>query len=158
MTEQPGSPDRVGLPGSVRRNPLGVTATSLRDQTHLVYRFDAASDGAVWLARQLCEQWLRERHVRSDAICDLLLVTTEMCTGIRHGEVVLRVGAEGADVDITVESAGSDTVVLPSDDDAVRPASGDLRLAAALCDRIVLEVTPERTVVRARRHGVVLPD
>jgi hypothetical protein len=158
MTEQQGSPDRVGLPGSVRRNPLGVTATSLRDQTHLVYRFDAASDGAVWLARQLCEQWLRERHVRSDAICDLLLVTTEMCTGIRHGEVVLRVGAEGADVDITVESAGSATIVLPSDDDVVRPVSGDLRLAAALCDRIVLEVTPERTVVRARRHGVVLPD
>jgi anti-sigma regulatory factor (Ser/Thr protein kinase) len=135
-----------------------VSTTSLRDETHLVYRFDAASEGAVWLARQLCEQWLRERHVRSDAISDLLLVTTELCTGVAYGEVVLRVGAEGADVDVTVESAGTATVVLPPGDDLIRPAGGDLRLAAALCDRIVLEVTPERTVVRARRHGVVLPD
>jgi hypothetical protein len=135
-----------------------VSTSSLRDQTHLVYRFDAGAQGAVWLARQLCEGWLRDRHVRADAIPDLLLVTTELCTGVRAGAVVLRVNAVGADVDITVESAGSATIVLPPDDDeVVRPGGGDLRLAAAFCDRVVIEVTPERTVVRARRHGVVLP-
>jgi hypothetical protein len=59
-------------------------------------------------------------------------------------------------VDIAVESAGT-AAVVPVDDEVVRPSRGDLRLAAALCDEIVLRVTPERTVVRARRHGVVLP-
>jgi hypothetical protein len=125
-----------------------MTATSLREETSLVYRFDADADGAFWLVRQLVEQFLRERSVRSDAIPDLLLVTTELCTGAVAG-VVLRVFVdEHGGVDVVVESCGG--VVLD------RP-SGDLRLAASLCDEVVVRVTPERTVVRARRHGVVLP-
>lgn len=154
-----GSPDWRRLDEPPSGDPLGVTATSLRDQTHLVYSFDAATPGAIWLARQLCEQWLRERHVRADAVQDLLLVTTELCAGATVGEVTVRVGAEDHDVEIEIESAGTDLTALPpSDDDlAVRPSGGDLRLAAAFCDELVLRVTPERTVVRARRHGVVLP-
>ncbi|HWL36895.1 MAG TPA: hypothetical protein VNQ77_11930 [Frankiaceae bacterium] len=123
-----------------------MTATSLREETSLVYRFDADADGAFWLVRQLVEQFLRERHVRSDAIPDLLLVTTELCTGAVAG-VVLRVFVEDYDVDIVVESCGG--VVLD------RP-QGDLRLAASMCDEVIVRVTPEQTVVRARRHGVVL--
>ncbi len=123
-------------------------ASSLRDQTELVYQFSAEHDGAFWLARQLCEGWLRDRRVRTDAIPDLLLVTTELCTGATAG-VVLRMEVHGNDVDIAVESAGGAFVDGPN---------GDLRLAAALCDEIVLRVTPECTVVRARRHGVVLPE
>lgn len=124
-----------------------MTVTSLRDETSLVYRFEADNDGAYWLARQLSEQWLRERGVRSDAVCDLLLVITELCTGATAG-VVLRLFVRADAVEIVVESAGG--VVLD------RPV-GDLRLAAGLCDEIVLRVTPERSVVTARRHGVVLP-
>jgi hypothetical protein len=124
-----------------------VTVTSLRDEASLVYRFEADTSGAYWLARQLSEQWLRERNVRSDAVCDLLLVITELCTGATAG-VVLRLFVQDDDVEVVVESAGG--VVLD------RP-TGDLRLAAGLCDEIVLRVTPERTVVKARRHGVVLP-
>jgi hypothetical protein len=122
--------------------------TSLRDQTSLVYRFDADHDGAFWLARQLCEQWLRERGVRRDVIPDLLLVATELCTGAVAG-VVLRVELDGDSVALQVESAGGAFV------DPARPA-GDLRLAAAFCDELVLQVRPEGTVVRARKHGVIL--
>lgn len=129
-------------------NETAMGTPSLRDQTSLVYRFDANYDGAFWLARQLCEGWLRDRRVRTDAIPDLLLVTTELCTGATAG-VVLRMEMHGNDVHISVESAGGAVVGGPS---------GDLRLAAALCDEIVLRVTPERTIVRAKRHGVVLPE
>ena len=122
--------------------------SSLRDETELVYQFSAEHDGAFWLARQLCEGWLRDRRVRTDVIPDLLLIVTELCTGATAG-VVLRLGTEGTGVQISVESSGG--AVLD------RPA-GDLRLAAALCDEVVLRVTPEGTLVVARRHGVVLPE
>src|SRR5688572_18633898 len=125
-----------------------MTAADLRDDSSLVYRFDADRADAFWLARQLCEQWLRERRVRAEAISDLLLVATELCTGATAG-VVLCVELDGDGVEVVVESGGGAVVEGPV---------GDLRLAAALCDEIVLRVTPERTVVRARRHGVVLPE
>ena len=128
--------------------PQGVTATSLRDETSLVYRFDAEHDGAFWLVRQLCEQWLRERRVRADVIPDLLLVATELCTGATAG-VVLRVHVEDDAVEMLVETGPGAIGDGPS---------GDLRLAAAFCDDVVLRVTPECSVVRARRHGVVLPE
>jgi hypothetical protein len=121
---------------------------SLRDDTTLVYEFDADHDGAVWLARQLCEGWLRDQRVRTDAVCDLLVVMTELCTGATRG-VVLRLNNTGADIEVAVESAGGALVDRPQ---------GDLRLAAALCDEVVLRVTPERTVVCARSRGVVLPE
>lgn len=124
-----------------------MTHPSLRDETELVYRFSAAHDGAFWLARQLCEGWLRDRRVRTDVIPDLLLVITELCTGATAG-VVLRLRMHGAAVEMSVESAGGAVVDRPT---------GDLRLAAALCDEVVLRVTPEETVVTARRAGVVLP-
>lgn len=125
-----------------------MTTASLRDQDTFVYRFDSAVDGASWLARQLWEQWLRERHVRSDAVGDLLLVMTELCNGAGGDDVVLRGNVENGGVEIEVETGAPD--VLASQ-------HGDLRLAAALCDEVVLRVTPERTVVLARTHGVVLP-
>lgn len=130
--------------------------SSLRDTDRLVYRFDADSAGAFWLARQLCERWLRDRHVRSDAVCDLMLVATELCAAAATwpgAHVVLRGVVVDRDVELSVESGGTATV---TDEDVVRPA-GDLRLAAAMCDELILKVTPEQTLVRARKHGVVLP-
>jgi hypothetical protein len=134
-------------------DPLLVTATTLRDQTSFVYRFDAAQEGAYWLARQLCEQWLRDRHVRSDAVADLLVVVTELCAA-GSGALVLRAAVDGDGVAVTVESA---PVSVVPEEDVIHP-HGDLHLAAALCDEIVLRVTPERTTTTARRHCVVLPD
>ena len=133
-------------PGQANDPYMGTP--SLRDDTTLVYEFDADTDGAVWLARQLCEGWLRDQRVRTDVVGDLLLVMTELCTGATAG-VVLRLHNTGTDVEIAVESAGGAIADGPN---------GDLRLAAALCDEIVLRVTPERTVVCARRRGVVLPE
>ena len=124
-----------------------MTATGLRDETSLVYRFETGHDGAIWLARQLCEQWLRERHVRTEAIGDLILVATELCTGAT--DAVLRVRVTEHDVELEVESSGVTFAEGPT---------GDLRLAAGLCDEIVLRVTPDRTFVLARLHGVVLPE
>ena len=124
-----------------------MTAVSLRDDTCFEYRFDAGHVDAFWLARQLLEQWMRERHVRSDAIGDLLVVTTELCTGAGEG-LLLRADVHGEDVEICVESAGGALVL---------GEAGDLRLAAALCDEVVLKVTPERAIVRARRHCAILP-
>ena len=123
-------------------------ASSLRDETELVYQFSAEHDGAFWLARQLCEGWLRDRRVRTDVIPDLLLIVTELCTGATAG-VVLRLAMEGTGVQISVESSGGSVLDGPH---------GDLRLAAALCDEVVLRVTPEGALVVARRHGVVLPE
>jgi hypothetical protein len=133
-----------------------MSSTTLRDTESLVYRFDAATPGAFWLARQLCERWLRDNNVRRDAVCDLLVVLTELCAASGPSALVLRGRVDGDAVVLTVESAGPQAVAVPVDD-AVRPA-GDLRLAAALCDELVLRVTPEQTAVTARRHGVVLPD
>lgn len=127
----------------------------LRDQDTLVYRFEAGTDGALWLARQLCERWLTERHVRTEAIADLVLVATELCGSAAlwpSAHLVLRGHIVGADVELVVETTGT-----PATLDEIQPSGGDLRLAAALCDELVLRVKPERTVVIARKHGVVLP-
>ncbi|HVF06117.1 MAG TPA: hypothetical protein VNA20_14845 [Frankiaceae bacterium] len=121
---------------------------SLRDDATLVYDFDADHDGAVWLARQLCESWLRDQRVRTDAVDDLLVVMTELCTGASEG-VVLRLYNTGTGIDIFVDSDSTALVEGPQ---------GDLRLAAALCDEVILRATPERTTVCARRDGVVLPE
>jgi hypothetical protein len=129
-----------------------MTATTLREDTTLVYRFDSAGTGAFWLARQLFEQWLRAHHVRADAVCDLLVALSEICTvQAPAGGLVLRAAVEGDAVAFTVE-AGS-AVVAPGE-----APGGDLRLAAALVDEVALRVRPDRTWVTARRHGVVLPD
>ena len=125
-----------------------MTPPSLRDQTELVYRFSAEHDGAFWLARQLSEGWLRDRRVRTDVIPDVLLVITELCTGATSG-VVLRLRMVRDGIEVVVESGGGAALDGPA---------GDLRLAAALVDEVVLRVTPEQTVVTARRHGVVLPE
>ena len=147
----------MGLGWSRTAHPLFVTASTLRDQDSLVYRFDPGTEGAFWLARQLCEKWLLDRHVRHDAVCDLLVVLSELCAvSAPSGGLVLRTRVDGDTIMLTVESGGTATIVIP-DDDVVRP-SGDLRLAAALCDELVLRVTLDRTVVTARRHGIVLPD
>lgn len=126
----------------------GMTAPSLRDDTCLVYRFDADDEDAFWLVRQLMEQWLRERNVRSEAVGDLVLVTAELCTGATAG-VVLRAEVEDGGVELSVESAAGAPVDRPT---------GDLRLAAAFCDEVVIRCSPTGAVVRARRHGVVLPE
>lgn len=125
-----------------------MTAASLRDQDTFVYRFDADEENAFWLARQLWEQWLRERNVRSDAIGDLLLVMTELCQGAGTDAMALRGRIVNDGVEVEVQ-AGPPNVLVSQ--------HGDLRLAAALCDEVVLRVTPEQTVVLARTHGVVLP-
>ena len=128
-----------------------MTAITLRDQDTLVYRFEAGTPGAFWLARQLCERWLLEHHVRADAVGDLLVVLTELCTAEAvAGGLVLRAAVDDGNVSLTVESG---TAPL-----AVDAPTGDLRLAAALCDELVLRVRPERTSITARRHCVVLPD
>jgi hypothetical protein len=128
-----------------------MAATTLRDEHTLVYRFQAGGADSFWLARQLFEQWLKERRVRADAVGDLLVVLTELCTAeAAAGGLVLRAGVEGDGVALTVEAGA--TAVLPVD-----TPGGDLRLAAALCDELVLRVRPDKTSVTARRHGVVLP-
>lgn len=137
-----------GFDPAPRSNDPRMGMPSLRDDATLVYEFDADNDGAVWLARQLCEGWLRDQRVRTDAVDDLLLVVTELCTGATEG-VVLRLHNTGTGVEIGVETDGGALGDRPQ---------GDLRLAAALCDEVVLRVTPERAVVCARRDGVVLPE
>jgi hypothetical protein len=129
-----------------------VTATSLREQDSLVYRFQAGTTESFWLARQLFAQWLRERHVRADAASDLLVVLTELCTAEAAAVgLVLRASVEEDGVVVTVESRTPQVL-------AVDAPSGDLRLAAALCDELTLRVRPDLTLVTARRHGIVLPD
>ena len=129
---------------------MGAT-TTLRDQSSLVYRFDVGTDG-FWLARQLCEQWLRERHVRADAIADLLVVLSELCTvEAAAGRLVIRGFVDDDCVVLTVESPTPAIMAMDA-------PSGDLRLAAALCDELLIRVRPDRTTVTARRHGIVLPD
>ncbi|HEX8001774.1 MAG TPA: hypothetical protein VF519_03675 [Mycobacteriales bacterium] len=126
-----------------------MTTASLRDEDVLVYRFESG-DGSLWLARQLAEQWLRERGVRSDAVPDLLLAINELCTG-PVDKVVLRARVVHDGIEVEVETSAPDVFT------ALATPLGDLRLAAAVCDEVVLRVLPERTVVVARRHGVVLP-
>ena len=127
-----------------------MTTASLRDEDVLVYRFDSG-DGSLWLARQLAESWLRDRRVRSDAIPDLLLAINELCTG-PVDNVVLRARVDGPDIEVEVETSAPDVFT------ALATPLGDLRLAAAVCDEVVLRVTQDHTAVIARRHGVVLPE
>jgi len=127
-----------------------MSTASLRDQDVLLYRFDSG-DGSLWLARQLAEQWLRARHVRADAIPDLLLAINELCTG-PGDNVVLRARVDGTGIEVEVETPAPDVFT------ALATPLGDLRLAAAVCDEVVLRVTVDRTLVIARLHGVVLPE
>lgn len=120
----------------------------------LEYRFDAARPDSLWLVRQLCDQWLREHHVRADAVTDLLLVVTELCTDPAPGDVVVRVSMTNSDVEVEVEM-GERSPLSVAGDEAPTPG-GDLRLAAALVDELVLKVSPAGTVARCRRHDVLL--
>jgi anti-sigma regulatory factor (Ser/Thr protein kinase) len=122
-------------------------ATELRDPRSFDYHFDAGHENALWLVRQMGEQWLREHGVRDEAVSELLLVTTELCTGAA-GMVELEMRIDGTNIEIVVATAGRPSIDMPA---------GDLRLAAALCDELVLRVRPGRTVAIARRHGAVLP-
>ncbi len=130
---------------------------NLRDVDFLEYRFDPASTESLWLARQLVEQWLIDRRVRGDRVPDLLLATTEVCTSaVRHhpGELSLKVWLDDGDVFIEVEENDGGDGAEYGDLDG---AGGDLRLAAALVDEVILRVDSGRTSVRCVARALVLP-
>lgn len=124
----------------------------------LEYRVDPRSPDSLWLARQLVQQWLVEHDVRHDAVGNLVLATTELCTDAaqRTAEpLVVRTWVEQRDVVLEVDS---ETCVGPfGDGDNETGPGGDLRLAAALVNEVTLRVAGRRTVVHAVARDVVLP-
>lgn len=106
----------------------------LRDDTVLEYRADV-TPAALWLLRQLVEQWLVERHVVRDDVDDMLVITNELCTD------VVRRGADDA-IDVTVRVLDDivEVEVVQSGGGSAEPAEVDL--VAALGDRVRRWVSP----------------
>jgi serine phosphatase RsbU (regulator of sigma subunit)/anti-sigma regulatory factor (Ser/Thr protein kinase) len=120
----------------------------------------------VGLARDLLKDWLVRVPVDSDAVADLLLVASELCSnGIKHASwegdgAVLRAWVEDADVVIEVQDDGAGLSLPyldeePPDRDAERGRG--LWLVHTLTDELLQVDTDVGNVVRCRKRNVVAP-
>lgn len=118
----------------------------------------------VGLARDLLRDWLTRVPVEDDAVADLLLVASELCSnGIKHASweregAVLRASVEGADVIIEVEDDGAGLALPyldeePPDPDAERGRG--LWLVHTLTDELIQDERDDCNFVRCRKRNAV---
>jgi serine phosphatase RsbU (regulator of sigma subunit)/anti-sigma regulatory factor (Ser/Thr protein kinase) len=140
-------------PKTMPRHPLGPFSHRL-----------SRSMASVGLARDLLKDWLVRVPVDTDAVADLLLVASELCSnGIKHaswegGGAVLRAWAEDADVLIEVEDDGTGLALPyldeePPDRDAERGRG--LWLVHTLTDELEQADSDAGNTVRCRKRNVV---
>jgi anti-sigma regulatory factor (Ser/Thr protein kinase) len=136
---------------------------------HLLGPFNhrlSRSLASVGLARDLLRDWLIRVPVDHDAVADLLLAASELCSnGIKHaswdGEgVVLRAWVDEADVVIEVEDDGTGLSLPyldeePPDRDAERGRG--LWLVHTLTDELTQVDSEAVNAVRCRKRNVVAP-
>jgi serine phosphatase RsbU (regulator of sigma subunit)/anti-sigma regulatory factor (Ser/Thr protein kinase) len=124
------------------------------------------STASVGVARDLLKDWLVRVPVDAEAVADLLLVASELCSnGIKHasweaGGAVLRAWVDEADVLIEVEDDGAGLSLPyldeePPDRDAERGRG--LWLVHTLTDELTQVDTERGNVVRCRKRNVVAP-
>lgn len=121
---------------------------------------------SVGLARDLLKDWLVRVPVDGDAVGDLLLAASELCSnGIKHASwdeagVVLRAWVDDADVCVEVEDDGAGLSMPyldeePPDREAERGRG--LWLVHTLTDELTQVDVERANVVRCRKRNVVAP-
>jgi serine phosphatase RsbU (regulator of sigma subunit)/anti-sigma regulatory factor (Ser/Thr protein kinase) len=146
----------------LRRRPPPTTMPrhSLGPFTHRLSR----SMAGVGLARDLLRDWLVSVPVEEDAVADLLLVASELCSnGIKHASwerdgAVLHAHVDEADIIIEVADDGGGLALPyldeePPDPDAERGRG--LWLVHTLTDELVQDERGDTNVVRCRKRNVV---
>lgn len=147
----------------LRRRPPPATMPrhSLGPFSHRLSR----SLAGVGLARDLLRDWLVRVPVEDDAVADMLLVASELCSnGIKHASwdhegAVLRAWVEDADVCIEVEDDGAGLSLPyldeePPDPDAERGRG--LWLVHTLTDELEQVDIERGNVVRCRKRNCVV--
>lgn len=146
----------------LRRRPPPTTMPrhSLGPFSHRLSR----SLAGVGLARDLLRDWLVRVPVEDDAVADMLLVASELCSnGIKHASwerdgAVLRAWVDGADVIVEVEDDGTGLSLPyldeePPDPDAERGRG--LWLVHTLTDTLEQVDTDQGNVVRCCKRNCV---
>lgn len=144
-----------------RPPPTSMPRHSLGPFTHRLSR----SMAGVGLARDLLRDWLVRVPVEEEAVGDLLLVASELCSnGIKHASweregAVLHASVDGADVIIEVSDDGGGLALPyldeePPDPDAERGRG--LWLVHTLTDELIQDEQNDRNVVRCRKRNVVV--
>ncbi|HEV7887122.1 MAG TPA: SpoIIE family protein phosphatase [Acidimicrobiales bacterium] len=148
----------------LRRRPPPTTAPrhSLGPFSHRLSRTLAS----VGLARDLLRDWLVRVPVDHEAVSDLLLAASELCSnGIRHAGwdgdgVVLRASVVEADVVIEVEDDGTGLSLPYLDEEPPDPDAEQGRglwLVHTLTDELLQVDTEQGNLVRCRKRNVVAP-
>jgi serine phosphatase RsbU (regulator of sigma subunit)/anti-sigma regulatory factor (Ser/Thr protein kinase) len=146
-----------------RTPPVELPLYALSPLNHRLSR----SLAGVGLARDLLRDWLERVPVDADAIEDLLLAASELCSNaVKHASwddagAVLRAWADGADVVVEVEDDG-DGLTLPYLDDEPPDRDAErgrgLWLVHTLTDELQQVGTEgNANVLRCRKRSVVAP-
>jgi anti-sigma regulatory factor (Ser/Thr protein kinase) len=125
--------------------------------TSLLHRF-APHIAELPIARRALREWLAEVPRDPDAVQELLVVATELCTNaIRHagsGMVTLRAWDEDAAIVVEIESADrlaeSSTIVRDLTDPLAEGGRG-MQIVQHLCDDLSIVVRGRSRVVRCRK-------
>lgn len=141
----------TGRPG---HNALSVVTSS---RTPLLHRF-APNVAELPIARRALRAWLLQRPRSEQAVQELLIVATELCTNaVRHagsGIVTLRAWDEGDEVVVEVEaldSVGEKSSVIRNLDDPYEEGGRGMLIVQHLCDDVSIVVRGRNRFVRCRK-------
>lgn len=124
----------------------------------LLHRF-APHVAELPVARRILREWLERLPRNPDAVQELLIVTTELCTNaVRYagaGPVTLRAWDEGESVVVEIEAKDrpheASTVVRNLDDPRAERGRGML-IVQTLCDDVSVVVRGRNRFVRCRKQ------
>lgn len=124
----------------------------------LLHRF-APHVAELPVARRVLREWLERMPRNPDAVQELLIVTTELCTNaVRHagtGLVTLRAWEEGDTVVVEIEATDrlneTSTIVRNLDDPTDEGGRGML-IVEHLCDDVSIVVRGRNRFVRCRKQ------
>ena len=118
------------------------------------------------IARRALREWLCAQPRDLDAVQELLIVATELCTNaVRHGGsgmVTLRAWEEGDAVVVEVEGLDSvheASAVVRNLDDPLEEGGRGMLIVQSLCDDVSIVVRGRNRFVRCRKaigtHGIL---
>lgn len=124
----------------------------------LLHRF-APHVSELPVARKVLREWLERVPRNADAVQELLIVTTELCTNaVRHaaaGLVTLRAWEEDDTVVVEIESPDSLTetsTVVRNLDDPLPEGGRGMLIVERLCDDVSIVVRGRQRLVRCRKQ------
>lgn len=137
------------------QNRLPVVRSS---RTPLLHRF-SPNVAELPVARRALREWLEQAPRNAQAVQELLIVATELCTNaVRHagsGIITLRAWEEGDDVVVEIEALDSvheKSTVIRNLDDPYEEGGRGMLIVQNLCDDVSIVVRGRNRYVRCRKQ------